>query len=174
MEDKQIKKYTITIFTENKPGVLYRIADIFLRRKINVESLTVQEIESGGISRFTIVQHLDEDTTRKVVKQLNRIIEVIDVYASLDEELYYNELALIKVAYKTKEDISAIYTIVSQEGGKVVSVNSTSIIIEGYGTEGEIQTLLNALKPFEIKDLAISGRTAVLLHDKASINVNEE
>lgn len=164
-----MSKYTITIFTENKPGVLYRIADIFLRRKINVESLTVSEIESGGISRFTVVQHLDEETTTKVVKQLNRIIEVINVYASLEDELYYNEIALIKVAYKTKEDISSIYNIVTQEKAKVAFVNSTSVIVEGAGTEKEIETLLNALKPFGIKDLAISGRTAVLVHDKASI-----
>lgn len=172
--DKQIEKYTITIFTENKPGVLYHIADVFLRRKINIESLTVSEIESGGVSRFTIVQHLDEETTIKVIKQLNKIIEVLKVYASLDDELYYNETALVKVGYKTKEDISAIYNIVSHEGAKVVFVNSTSVIVEGSGTEKDIETLLNALKPFGIKDIAISGRTAVLIHDKASILPEED
>lgn len=167
------KKYTITIFTENRPGVLYRIADIFLRRKINVESLTVSEIESGGVSRFTIVQHMDEDTVQKVVKQLDRIIEVLNVYASIDEELYFNEVALVKVGYKTKEDISAIYNIVTQEEAKVVSVNDISVIVEGSGTEKDIETLLNALRPFGIKDIAISGRTAVLLHDKPSITAEE-
>ncbi|MBI2022315.1 acetolactate synthase small subunit [Candidatus Daviesbacteria bacterium] len=173
MEDKQKKKFTMTIFTENKPGVLYRIADVFLRRKINVESLTVSEIESGGVSRFTIVQNMDEDTVKKVVKQLNKIIEVLNVYASLDDELYYNEIALIKVGYKTKEDISSIYTIVAQEGAKVVLVNSTSVIVEGAGTEKDIETLLNSLKPFGIKDIAISGRTAVLIHEAPSITAED-
>src|SRR3989344_37870 len=157
-------KYTLTIFTENKPGVLYRIADVFLRRKINVESLTVSEIESKGISRFTVVQNMEEEMVKKVIKQLNKIIEVVRVYASTDEELYFNEIALIKVGYKTKGDIATIYNLILEErGNRVVFVNDISVIIRSYGTEKEIQKLVEKLKPFGIKDVAISGRTAVLI-----------
>lgn len=168
-------KYTLTIFTENKPGVLYRIADVFLRRKINVESLTVSEIESGGTSRFTVVQNMEEEMVKKVIKQLNKIIEVIRVYASCDEELYFNEIALIKVGYKTKEDIASIYNLVLEErGNRVVFVNDVSVIVRSYGTEKEIQSLLEKLKPYGIKDVAISGRTAVLIHDKPRIEVTTD
>ena len=63
-------QYTLIIFTENKPGVLYRIADLFLRRKINIDSLTVSETERTGISRFTITVDTDSTTVEKIVKQL--------------------------------------------------------------------------------------------------------
>ena len=62
--------YTITAFAENRPGVLYRIADLFLRRKINIESLTVSEIEHAGQSRFTIVVKEEPIVVEKILKQL--------------------------------------------------------------------------------------------------------
>ena len=72
-------EYTLTIFTENKPGVLYRIADIFLRRKINVESLTVSELYPPDKSRFTIVISTTEEQIKKIAAQIEKIIEVLDV-----------------------------------------------------------------------------------------------
>lgn len=75
----QSQSFTLIIFTENKPGVLYRIADNFLRRKVNIESLTVTETEKKGISRFTIVITATEETISKIVKQCNKIIEVTKI-----------------------------------------------------------------------------------------------
>src|ERR1700733_4327073 len=98
MEEEKL--YTIIIFTENKPGVLYRIADLLLRRKINIESLTVSEIETKGLSRFTIVVKADAHIIEKVVKQLYRIIEVVEVFEKTDEELLFKEISLIKVSTK--------------------------------------------------------------------------
>ena len=101
---KSTKPYTIIIFAENKPGVLYRIADLFLRRKINIESLTVLEIESRGMSRFTIVLvKKDFHIIENVVKQLYRIIEVVKVFEKTDEELLFKEISLIKVATTSAE-----------------------------------------------------------------------
>lgn len=76
---KDIKTYTILALTENKPGVLYRIADIFLRRKINIESLHVAEIGRTGQSQFNILIKTDSVTVDKLVKQINKIIEVAEV-----------------------------------------------------------------------------------------------
>jgi acetolactate synthase-1/3 small subunit len=75
-------KHKIIAITENEPGVLYRIADLFLRRKINIERLQVAETKTKGVSRFTIVIDAAPDSVEKLVKQLNRIIEVIDVHAT--------------------------------------------------------------------------------------------
>lgn len=72
--------YTITAFTENTPGVLYRIADLFLRRKINIESLNVSEVKNEDQSRFTIVVLAEAELVEKIVKQLYRIIEVRKTY----------------------------------------------------------------------------------------------
>jgi acetolactate synthase-1/3 small subunit len=70
------KKQTITVLAQNTPGVLYRLADLFLRRKINIERLTVFETKQNGISRFTIVASISDEVTRKLCKQIERIIEV--------------------------------------------------------------------------------------------------
>jgi acetolactate synthase-1/3 small subunit len=96
-------QYTLTVFTENKPGVLYRIADLLLRRQINIESLTVSETERHGISRFTIVVLCDKATVEKVVKQLYRIIEVIKVFEMEDKDLIFKEIAFIKVSTKNPD-----------------------------------------------------------------------
>src|ERR1700722_1404622 len=95
MEEEKL--YTIIIYTENKPGILYRIADSFLKRKINIESLTVSEIETQGMSRFTIVVKGTKLAIEKISKQLYKIIEVIKVLEKTDEELIYKEIAFIKV-----------------------------------------------------------------------------
>jgi len=75
-----IKNRTITILTENKPGVLFRISDLFLRRKVNIESLNVSETETHGISKFVIVVNSNEALVEKTKKQIQRIIEVTEVY----------------------------------------------------------------------------------------------
>src|SRR5690606_28601364 len=94
---------TITVFSENKPGVLYRIADMFVRRKVNVESLTVSEIEQKGNSRFTIVVKATKEQVDNIVKQLYKIIEITKVFESTDNELVHKELAFIKISTKTPE-----------------------------------------------------------------------
>lgn len=75
-----IKAQTITIFAENKPGVLYRISDLFLRRKVNIESLAVSETEKHGISKFTIVVNASAKVVKRTIQQIYRIIEVTEVY----------------------------------------------------------------------------------------------
>ncbi len=80
------KNSIITIFAENKPGVLYRISDLFLRRKVNIESLDVSETKTHGISKFKIVVNQDKKTTQKTIKQLNKIIEIIDAFEGENKE----------------------------------------------------------------------------------------
>ncbi|CAN5174215.1 hypothetical protein BH09PAT2_BH09PAT2_00820 [soil metagenome] len=160
------QNYTITAFTENKPGVLYRIADLFLRRKINIESLTVSEIETKGISRFTIVVKSERDMVEKLVKQLYRIIEVIKVFESTDQELVYKELAFIKVSTKTPERRKEAEELAHLFSGKINHVGPTSLVIEKAGTEEEIDSLFTLLRPYGIKEFVRSGRIAVMKDDQ--------
>jgi acetolactate synthase-1/3 small subunit len=76
----KLQTCTIIVLSENKPGVLFRIADVFLRRKINIESLQVAEIGKSGESQFTIVIQTDNVVIDTVIKQLKRIIEVREVF----------------------------------------------------------------------------------------------
>lgn len=154
--------YTITIFSENKPGVLYRIAGLFLKRKVNVESLTVSEIEQRGISRFTILIKAQKEQVNKIVKQLYRIIEVIKVFESTDQELIYKEVAFIKVSTKTPDQRREVEDLAYLFQAKIASVGSNFLLIEKTGTEEEINSMQDLLKPFGIKEFVRSGRIAVV------------
>jgi acetolactate synthase-1/3 small subunit len=94
-EEKQ--EYTITVYTENQVGLLNRIAIIFSRRKINVESLNTSPSEVAGIHRFTIVVEETRDVVNKVVRQIEKQVEVLKAYYNTNDEIVWQELALYKV-----------------------------------------------------------------------------
>lgn len=160
MENKQ--RYTIIAFTENTPGVLYRVSNLFLRRKINIESLTVSETEKPGLSRFTIVVESTKNNIDKIIKQLYRIIEVYKVFESEDRELLFKEIAFVKVSTKNAavrreiEDTAHIFR------AKILYAGSDYTVIEKTGSEEEIESMLLLLRPFGIKEFVRSGRIAVL------------
>jgi acetolactate synthase I/III small subunit len=158
----EVKLYTIIIFTENKPGVLYRIADLFLKRKINVESLTVSEGDVHDMSRFTVVVKADNVVVEKVVKQLYKIIEVVKVLETTDAELLFREIALIKVTTKTADQRKEVENFTSLFNAKIVSVGTDYLTIEKSGSEEEINSLYARVKPFGIKEYVRSGRIALL------------
>ena len=154
--------YTITAFTENEPGVLYRIADLFLRRKVNIESLTVSEIEEKGQARFTIVVYAEHDLVEKIVKQLYRIIEVIKVIDSTDDDLVAREIALIKVTAKDQKKREEIEHLVKlSECCLIIEVHSSYLVVEKTGHESEIDAFHTLLIPFGVKEFVQSGRIAV-------------
>lgn len=156
------KLYTVIIYTENKPGILYRIADVFLKRKINVESLTVSEIETAQMSRFTVVVKARKYEIEKIVKQLYKIIEVTKVIEKTDQDLLFREIALIKVTIKTPNDRKEIENFALLFGAKIVHVATDALTIEKSGTEEEIDSLSTRLKPFGIKEIVRSGRIALI------------
>jgi len=160
MEEEKL--YTIIIFTENKPGVLYRIADAFLKRKINIESLTVSEIEAQKMSRFTIRVKGTKLDIEKISKQLYKIIEVTKVIETNDEELLFKELAMIKVTTKDSHIRRNVEDISRLAKAEILSVGRDYLIIEKSGTEEEINSLYHLLKPFGIKEYVRSGRIALM------------
>lgn len=162
----EIKLYTIIIFTENKPGMLYRIADVFLKRKVNIESLTVSEIEASGMSRFTVVVKGNKLGVEKIVKQLYKIVEVTKVIEKTDDELIFKEIALIKVATKTPSQRREVEDLAYLFRAKIVYVGSTSLTIKKSGSEEEINSLYSLLKPFGIKEYVRSGRIALTKDDE--------
>lgn len=159
------KTYTVILFTQNLPGVLYRIADLFLRRKINIESLTVSELDEAQMSRFTIVVNLDKATIEKLVKQLYRIIEVVKVYEKTDGEIFYLNLILLKISAPSGQARLDIENIARMSHATISFVGHDYLIIQKTGTEEEIHNLFTVLKPFGIKEHVRSGRIAVLKDD---------
>ncbi|HQH27142.1 MAG TPA: acetolactate synthase small subunit [Oligoflexia bacterium] len=156
-----VRKYTITAFTENSPGVLHRINTLLTRRKVNIESLTVSETEKKGISRFTIVVKTDPHLINKVVKQIDRVIEVVEVFVSENRQLIYKEIAFVRVATGTAQRRVEVEEHAHRYGAHVAYVTDHDLLIEKTGTEDEINSLYLLLEPFGITEFVRSGRIAV-------------
>jgi len=152
--------YTIIVFSENKPGVLYRIADLFLRRRINIESMTVSEIEEQKMSRFTITVDANGSLVERIVKQIYRIIEVLKVIENTDSDLLIREVALYRVSTNTPEKRSQINEIVTMTKATIIHFSKGEVTISFAGTEEETQNLKALLQPFGMKEFVRSGRIA--------------
>lgn len=155
-------KCTISLFVENKPGVLYRVSNLFLRRKINIETLTVSQTEKAGISRITLTANINEILAEKLSKELYRIIEVLKVITARDEELIFKEIALFKVAAKNPQRRLEIERLTYLFNAKIIFVGGDYLLIEQAATEEEIDSFLLLLKPFGIKEFVRSGRVALI------------
>ena len=155
--------YTLSIFTENSPGVLHRITVMFTKRKLNIESLTVSETGRDGISRFTIViSGVDEPLIRTIARQIKRIIEVLDVQVCTDEEIVSKEIAFFRVVPADQNQREAIIQLSHEHHAPIIYLDDSSLVLEKSGTEKQISTVLSALEPFHVKEFIRSGRIAIL------------
>jgi len=156
-------KETLIALMQDKPGVFDRVASLFRRRNFNIESITVGHSETPGISRMTLVVVCNSEIQREqVVKQFHKLIEVTKVIDEVTpDRAVYRELALIKVA-ATIETRSGIIQLVDIFGAQVIDVAPTSMTIEITGTEDKVDSFVDLLRPFGIKELARTGRVAML------------
>ena len=153
-------KHTIVALVENKPGVLNRMASLFRRRGFNIESIAVGHSEVPHLSRMTIT--IDGTTTmvEQVRKQLDKVIDVVKVFDITADDMTARELALIKVK-TTSSTRSEIIQIVDIFRANIVDVALDSVTIEVTGDEEKIDSLLNLLRAFGIKEVARTGRIAM-------------
>lgn len=154
-------RHTVIALMEDRPGVLSRVASLFRRRNFNIESLTVGHSEAKGISRMTIVVDGDDATVEQVEKQLYKLIHVTKVVDATAEPAVLRELALIKV-HATANTRSEIMQLVDIFRAKAVDVAADSMTVEITGQEDKIETLVSLLRPFGIKEMARTGRVAMV------------
>ena len=150
---------TIAVLVENKPGVLARVSSLFRRRGFNIESLAVGTTERPDISRMTIVVKGDARTIEQVMKQLNKLIEVIKV-SDLSENSVDRELALIKV-HAPPAKRSEIIEIANIFRARIVDVARDSFIIEITGDEDKINAFVDLMRQFGIKEMARTGKISM-------------
>ena len=124
MENEKVK--VIAAIVENKPGVLHSISNMFRRRGFNIESITVGHTEKKGLARMTITFNGDDKTIEQVVKQMNKLIEVIKVNYLENETIVARELALIKIKIKDAKTRSDAINCVEVFRGRVVDVSPES------------------------------------------------
>jgi acetolactate synthase-1/3 small subunit len=148
-------KKAIAVLVENRPGVLARVSSLFRRRGFNIESLSVGTTEREDISRMTIVVDGDERTVEQVVKQLNKLIEVIKV-SDVSENSVHRELALIKVN-APPDRRGEIIEIANIFRARIVDVARDSFIIEITGDEDKINAFIDLMRQYGIKEVARTG-----------------
>lgn len=153
-------RHTISVLVENQFGVLVRIAGLFSGRGFNIDSLSVGETEDRTISRITLVVNGDDAIIEQVIKQLNKLIDVIKVSDLTKDEFIDSELALIKVPCDGKVR-SEIMQIVNIFKGKIVDVASRSVTIEITGTEDNVQGMMDLLQEFGKLEVVRSGKIAI-------------
>ncbi len=158
-------RHTISVLVENKPGVLARISGLFSARGFNIDSLAVGETEKPDISRMTIVVKGDEKILEQVMKQLNKLIDVIKVSDYLGKEHIEIDLALIKVK-ADKKDRSEIMQIVDVFRAKILDVAPEAMIIEVTGREEKIRAMKELLNPFGITEMVRTGIVAMAREKK--------
>jgi len=154
-------KHTISLLVENRFGVLSRIVGLFSGRGYNIDSISVGRTEDDELSRMTIVSTGDDRVIEQIMKQLNRLIDVIKVVDLTGDSFVERELALIKVAASpgTRAEIVQITNIFR---AKVVDISPRTLTIEATGNEDKINAMIGMLRPFGIKEIARTGKTALL------------
>lgn len=153
-------KHTIVALVENKPGVLNRVASLFRRRNFNIESIAVGQSESPKQSRMTIVVDGASIMVEQVRKQLDKLIDVVKVTDITSEEFVARELALVKVKANSANR-SEIIQIVDIFRANIIDVSSDSVTVEVTGDEDKLNSLIELLHGFGIKELARTGRIAM-------------
>ena len=164
------KEYTITVYTENQVGLLNRIAIIFSRRKINIESLNTSPSEVEGIHRFTIVVNETEDMVRKLARNFEKQVDVLRAFYNTGDEIIWQEMALYKVPTDEIAEKVQVERLLREYGARAVVIRKDYTIFETTGHREETDKLIKVLEPYGLIEFVRSARVAII---KASNGFHE-
>ncbi len=158
--------YTVAVFSENRVGLLNQISIIFTRRKLNIESLSVSPSSIKGVHKFTITAYSDEETIEKLVKQIEKRIDVLKAFYYTDNEIVYQEIALYKVPTKNLIEEQNLEKIIRKHNARILEISAEYTVIEKTGHNEETEALFEELKRYGITQFVRSGRVAITKSDK--------
>jgi acetolactate synthase-1/3 small subunit len=162
MEAFMKQEYTISVYTENHIGLLNRIAIMFSRRKINIDSLNTSPSEIEGIHRFTIVIDEAEEVVRKLVRQIEKQVEVLKAYYHTNDQVVWQEMALYKVATDVIAEKVKVERLLRQYGARVVAIRKDYTVFETTGQREETSKLIDVLAPYGLIEFVRSARIAII------------
>ncbi len=165
------QEFTITVYTENQVGLLSRIAIIFSRRKINIDSLNTSPSEIEGIHRFTITIHETEEILQKLCRQIEKQIEVLKVYYNTEDEIVWQELALYKVSTEQITEKAKVERLLRECGARAIAIRKDFTVFETTGHREETDRLINVLGQYGLIEFVRSARVAII---KASTGFYEK
>lgn len=163
----EANEHIIAAIVEHKPGVLFKITNLIRRRGFNISSISVGSTENPNLARITMTVTGDEATIEQVIKQLQKIIEVVKISRLNPSESVIRELLLIKVHVadsRARSDI-LIYTQIFR--GRIVDVAPDSMIIEITGGSNKINAFIELMKQYGVKEIARTGITALARGEKS-------
>jgi acetolactate synthase-1/3 small subunit len=164
-------KATFCVYVEDRPGVLNRVASLFRRRAVNIDSLTVGRTETPGISRMTIVVDApDQAAAERLEANIYKLVNVIRVDDVTAVPTVTRDLAMIKVT-ATPESRTHVMQLVDVFRARVVDVAPESLIIETTGTEEKIEGLIEVLRPYGVIEMVRTGRVAMARGQKNGVGV---
>ena len=164
-----MKRHVLSVLVSNHSGVLSRVAGLFSRRGYNIDSLSVAETEKEEVSRMTIVARGDDLVLDQIIKQLNKLHDVLYIKEMGKEESVYRELLLIKVKADDSNRASII-EITDIFRAKIVDVATESLMIEITGDQTKLDAFMNLIEPYGVKEFTRTGLTALqrgneVIHD---------
>lgn len=154
-------RHIISVLVENQFGVLARIAGMFSGRGFNIDTLNVAPTQDASLSRITVVVKGDDATLDQLIKQLNRLVNVVEVLDFKDGEAVERELVMVKVSADSRTR-SEIIQICELFRAKIIDVKMESLIVEITGDDGKVTAFIRLLEPFGIQELARTGKLAMV------------
>jgi acetolactate synthase-1/3 small subunit len=151
----------LSILVENKPGILFKITHLFRARNFNIDSISVGVTENPDYSRMTITTFGDEKRIDQIIKQLDKMIDTIDVKRLDEHKTVYRELSIFKIKISDANDSMDVNKLANAYGGKVHDAKKDSIMVELTATPDQIKAFEELVKPFGIIDVARTGVTAL-------------
>ena len=156
-----MKKYTLAVLVDNKPGVLTHVSGLISRRAFNIESISAGYTEEASVTRINIEVSVEDDRELdQVVNQLGKLIDVVKIVNLGKVDSIIRELVLLKVR-ANKKNLADIRNVVDIFRGKIVDVSPENVVIELTGSQGKIDAICEMLEEFEIIEIARTGTIAI-------------
>ncbi|MBI2111051.1 MAG: acetolactate synthase small subunit [Nitrosarchaeum sp.] len=151
----------LTLLVENKPGILFKVTHLFRSRNFNIDSISVGVTDNPEYSRMTITTYGDEKQVEQIVKQLDKMIDTIEVKHLDEHKTVYRELSIFKIKLSNANDSMEVNKLANAYGGKIHDVRKDSIMVELTATPDQIRAFEELAKPFGILEVARTGVAAL-------------
>ena len=159
------QEYIITVFSENKVGLLSQITTVFTCRNVNIESLTTSESALAGIHKFTIVVRTDPEKIEKLARQVEKRIDVLKVFVFTADEVVQQEIALYKVTRSRN-----VEQLVRRHNVRILEIDDDYIVVEKTGYKSETRELFELLQPYGVQQFVRSGTVAIVKSRRELLN----
>ena len=159
------QEYIITVFSENKVGLLSQITTVFTCRTVNIESLSTSESALAGIHKFTIVVRTDPEKIEKLARQVEKRIDVLKVFVFTSDEVVQQEIALYKVTRSRN-----VEQLVRRHNVRILEIDDDYIVVEKTGYKSETRELFELLQPYGVQQFVRSGTVAIVKSRRELLN----